>query len=98
MHSKRIHSGCTQREHGRRKCDNASMHIASIKYGPAHPRDVDDIDERMPHDTMSASAVWANHGRSTTNCTGTPNAQHGRADERCAGTCRHGTSCAEFAA
>ena len=70
------------------------MHSASIKYGPAHPRDVDDIDERMPHDTMSASAVWANHGRSTTNCTGTPNAQHGRADERCAGTCRHGTSCA----
>ena len=47
--------------------------------------------------TMSASAVWANRGRSTTNCTGTPNAQHGRADERCAGTCRHGTSCAQSA-
>ena len=47
MHSKRMHSRYTQHEHGRRKRDNASMH-ASTKHGPAHPRDVDDVDERMP--------------------------------------------------
>ena len=49
MHSKRMHSRYTQREHGRRKRDNASMH-ASSKHGPVHPRDVDDVDEGMSHD------------------------------------------------
>ena len=29
---------------------NASMHNASTKHGPAHPRDVDDVDGRRPHD------------------------------------------------
>ena len=29
---------------------NASMHSASTKHGPAHPRDVDDVDGRRPHD------------------------------------------------
>jgi len=29
---------------------NASMHRASTKHGPAHPRDVDDVDGRRPHD------------------------------------------------
>ena len=42
--------------------------------------------------TMSASTVWANRDRWTTNCTGTPNAQHGRADERCVGRYRHDRS------
>ena len=28
----------------------SSMHSASTKHGPAHPRDVDDVDERMSHD------------------------------------------------
>ena len=50
MHSKRIHSRYTQREHGRRKRDNTSMHRASTKHRPEHPRDVDDVDELMPHD------------------------------------------------
>ena len=46
MHSKRMHSRYTQREHGGHKHDNASMHSASTKHGPVHPRDVDDFGER----------------------------------------------------
>ena len=57
MHSKRMHSRYTQREHGRRKRDDASMHSASTKHGPAHPRDVDDVDERMPHDRANTAQV-----------------------------------------
>ena len=45
-----MHSRYTQREHGGHKHDNASMHSASTKHGPVHPRDVDDVDERMSHD------------------------------------------------
>jgi hypothetical protein len=63
MHSKRMHSGYTQREHGRRKRINASMHSASTKHGPVHPRDVDDFDERSAHDLDER-------------CTSTPHAQH----------------------
>ena len=37
-------------------------------------------------DTMSASSVWANRGRATTNCTGTPNASERRL-LACACTC-----------
>ena len=62
MHSKRMHSRYTQHEHGRRKRDNASMH-ASTKHGPEHPRDVDDVDERMPHNLGER-------------CTSAPHAQH----------------------
>ena len=29
---------------------NAIMHSTSTKHGPAHPRDVDDVDGRWPHD------------------------------------------------
>ena len=29
---------------------------ASRKYGPAHPRDVDDVDERNPHDVDERTA------------------------------------------
>ena len=29
---------------------NASMHSASTKHWPAHPRNVDDVGERRPHD------------------------------------------------
>ena len=44
MHGKRMHSRYTQREHGRRKRDNASMHSTSTKHEPVYPRDVDDVD------------------------------------------------------
>ena len=57
MHSKRMHSRYTQREHGGHKYDNASMHSASTKHGPVHPRDVDDVDERMSHDLANAAQV-----------------------------------------
>jgi len=43
-------------------------------------------------DTMSASSVWANRGRATTNCTGTPNASERRLLAcacTCAATCQH---------
>ena len=63
MHSKRMHSRYTQREHGGHKHDNASMHSASTKHGPVHPRDVDDVDERMSHDLSER-------------CTSAPHAQH----------------------
>jgi hypothetical protein len=39
------------------------MHGASTKHGLAHPRDVDDVDERMPHDLGER-------------CTSAPHAQH----------------------
>ena len=45
------------------KRDNASMHSTSTKHGPAHPRDVDDVDERRPHDLDER-------------CTSAPHAQH----------------------
>ena len=35
---------------GSASAHNASMHSASTKHGPAHPRDVDDVDGRRPHD------------------------------------------------
>ena len=35
---------------GSASAHNASMHSASTKHGPAHPRDVDDVDERSAHD------------------------------------------------
>ena len=35
---------------GSASAHNASMYSASIKHGPAHPRDVDDFDERSAHD------------------------------------------------
>ena len=63
MHSKRMHSRYTQREHGGHKHDNASMHSASTKHGPVHPRDVDDVDEGMSHDLGES-------------CTSAPHAQH----------------------
>ena len=65
MHSRRIHSGYTQREHGRRKRDNASMHSASTKHGPVHPRDVDDFDERntKAHGPSTHSTGAAGRGR-----------------------------------
>ena len=43
-------------------------------------------------DTISASSVWANRGRATTNCTGTPNASERRLLAcacTCAATCQH---------
>ena len=58
-HTQRVHAT----EHGRRKRDNASMHSASTKHGPVHPRDVDDVDERMSHDLGER-------------CTSAPHAQH----------------------
>ena len=63
MHSKRMHSRYTQREHGGHKHDNAGMHSASTKHGPVHPRDVDDDAERMAHDLSER-------------CTSAPHAQH----------------------
>ena len=63
MHSKRMYSRYTQREHGGHKHDNAGMHSASTKHGPVHPRDVDDVDERMSHDLGER-------------CTSAPHAQH----------------------
>ena len=57
MHSKRMHSRYTQREHGGHKHDNASMHSASTKHGPAHPRDVNDVGERMPHNLGERPAI-----------------------------------------
>ena len=63
MHSKRMHRRYTQREHGGHKHDNASMHSASTKHGPVHPRDVDDDDEWMSHDLSER-------------CTSAPHAQH----------------------
>ena len=68
MHSKRMHSRYTQREHGGHKHDNASMHSASTKHGPVHPRDVDDVDERMSHDLWTGGPApgardpWQGHG------------------------------------
>ena len=50
MHSKRMHSRYSQREHGGHNYDNASMHSASTKHRPVHPRDVDDLDEQSAHD------------------------------------------------
>ena len=35
---------------GSASAHNASLHSASTKHGPAHPRDVDDVDERSAHD------------------------------------------------
>ena len=35
---------------GSASAQNASMYSASIKHGPAHPRDVDDFDEQSAHD------------------------------------------------
>ena len=63
MHGKRMHSRYTQREHGRRKRDNASMHSTSTKHEPAYPRDVDDVDGRRPHDVDEryTSAPHAQH-------------------------------------
>ena len=63
VHTKRMHSRCTQREHGGHKYDNASMHSASTKHVPVHPRDVDDVDERTSHDLGER-------------CTSAPHAQH----------------------
>ena len=63
MHSKRMYSRYTQREHGGHKHDNAGMHSASTKHGPVHPRDVDDDVERMAHDLSER-------------CTSAPHAQH----------------------
>jgi len=48
---------------GSASAHNASMHSASTKHGPAHPRDVDDVDERSAHDLDEC-------------CTSTPRAQH----------------------
>ena len=45
------------------KRDNASMHSTSTTHGPAHTRDVDDVDERRPHDLDER-------------CTSAPHAQH----------------------
>ena len=45
------------------KHDNVSMHSASTKHGPVHPRDVGDVDERMSHDLGER-------------CTSAPHAQH----------------------
>jgi hypothetical protein len=56
MYSKRMHSRYTQHSYGRRKRDNASMY-ASTKHGPAHPRDVNDVDERMPHNLGERPAI-----------------------------------------
>jgi hypothetical protein len=50
VHTQRMHSRYTQREHGGHKYDNASMHSASTKHSPVHPRDVDDVDERTSND------------------------------------------------
>ena len=59
MHSKRMYSRYTQREHGGHKHDNAGMHSASTKHGPMQPRDVDDVDERMSHDLSERALVVA---------------------------------------
>ena len=62
MHSKRMYSRYTHREHGGHKHDNAGMHSASTKHGPVHPRDVDDVDERMSHD-LGERCTSAPHAR-----------------------------------
>ena len=72
---------------------NASMHSASTKHGPAHPRDVDDVDGRRPHDVDDryTRLSQAHHTSSTkahspsTHSTGTCRRQgpeHAHADDK----------------
>jgi len=55
--SMHMHSRYTQREHGRRKRDNASMYSTSTKHGPAHPRDVESLSTTL---TSGCRTIWAN--------------------------------------
>ena len=78
---------------GSASAHNASLHSASTKHGPAHPRDVDDVDGRRPHDVDDryTRLSQAHHTSSTkahspsTHSTGTCRRQgpeHAHADDK----------------
>jgi len=55
-------AGARNASMGSASAHNAKMHSTSTKHGPAHPRGVDDVDERRPHD-LDERCTSAPHAR-----------------------------------